>query len=113
MFKKVVLVFVVLVVVLVLVGLIVNRGVVVARSGCCSGHSGVCGCQCCDGKQLSAVCREYYPECKENVLELGVARVAGGRGDDGWKLALVYFLGLVLVLFFGRMRYKRRKLKNN
>jgi len=34
-----------------------------ARSGCCSWHGGVCGCQCCDGTPLSATCAPYYPEC--------------------------------------------------
>jgi len=34
-----------------------------ARSGCCSHHSGVCGCGCCDGSSLSATCLPYYPEC--------------------------------------------------
>lgn len=34
-----------------------------ARSGCCSHHSGVCGCGCCDGTSLSATCLPYYPEC--------------------------------------------------
>jgi hypothetical protein len=34
-----------------------------ARSGCCSHHSGVCGCGCCDGSGLSAKCAPYYPEC--------------------------------------------------
>ncbi|NQU82407.1 MAG: hypothetical protein HQ539_00460 [Parcubacteria group bacterium] len=48
--------------------------VVYARSGCCSGHSGVCGPEpqqvgsevCykyCDGVRLSSVCQPYYPEC--------------------------------------------------
>lgn len=34
-----------------------------ARSGCCSHHSGVCGCRCCDGSSLSATCAPYYPSC--------------------------------------------------
>ncbi len=34
-----------------------------ARSGCCSHHGGVCGCGCCDGSPLSAICAPYYPEC--------------------------------------------------
>src|SRR5436305_6150696 len=34
-----------------------------ARSGCCSHHGGVCGCGCCDGSSLSAICAPYYPEC--------------------------------------------------
>lgn len=36
---------------------------VFARSGCCSWHSGVCGCSCCDGTPLSATCLPYYPGC--------------------------------------------------
>src|SRR6266700_6577057 len=34
-----------------------------ARSGCCSHHGGVCGCGCCDGSSLSAICAPYYPQC--------------------------------------------------
>lgn len=34
-----------------------------AQSGCCSHHSGVCGCGCCDGTSLSATCARYYPQC--------------------------------------------------
>ena len=34
-----------------------------ARSGCCSHHGGVCGCGCCDGSPLSAICSPYYPDC--------------------------------------------------
>src|SRR5947209_20554398 len=34
-----------------------------ARSGCCCHHGGVCGCGCCDGSSLSAICAPYYPEC--------------------------------------------------
>lgn len=34
-----------------------------ARSGCCSHHKGVCGCECCDGTPLSAKCAPYYPDC--------------------------------------------------
>jgi len=34
-----------------------------ARSGCCSHHDGVCGCECCDGTALSSTCAPYYPEC--------------------------------------------------
>jgi hypothetical protein len=36
-----------------------------ARSGCCSHHSGVCGCGCCDGTSLSATCAPYYPQCNK------------------------------------------------
>src|SRR2546430_16326375 len=38
-----------------------------ARSGCCSHHGGVCGCGCCDGSSLSAICAPYYPECNNNA----------------------------------------------
>lgn len=38
---------------------------VLARSGCCSNHKGVCGCQCCDGTNLSATCAPYYPACNQ------------------------------------------------
>lgn len=37
--------------------------VVIARSGCCSHHGGVCGCGCCDGSPLSSTCAPYYPAC--------------------------------------------------
>ncbi len=36
---------------------------ILARSGCCSSHGGVCGCGCCDGTDLSAKCAPYYPSC--------------------------------------------------
>src|ERR1700683_5099631 len=36
-----------------------------ARQGCCSWHSGVCGCSCCDGSPLSAKCLPYYPACTQ------------------------------------------------
>src|SRR6266566_9737 len=38
-----------------------------ARSGCCSHHGGVCGCGCCDGSPLSAICAPYYPECNSTT----------------------------------------------
>jgi hypothetical protein len=34
-----------------------------AWPGCCSHHSGVCGCGCCDGSPLSATCAPHYPGC--------------------------------------------------
>lgn len=39
-----------------------------ARSGCCSWHGGVCGCQCCDGTPLSDTCAPYYPGCSQPVF---------------------------------------------
>jgi hypothetical protein len=36
---------------------------ILARSGCCSHHGGVCGCGCCDGSSLSSTCAPYYPQC--------------------------------------------------
>ncbi len=47
---------------------------VVARSGCCAWHGGVCsyqcwhggiGYKCCDGTFLSSTCDPYYAECDE------------------------------------------------
>jgi len=38
-----------------------------SRSGCCSHHGGVCGCECCDGTSLSAKCAPYYPSCNEET----------------------------------------------
>lgn len=49
--------------VLVLFALLTFTTTVQARSGCCSHHSGVCGCGCCDGTSLSATCLPYYPGC--------------------------------------------------
>jgi len=40
---------------------------VLARSGCCSHHGGVCGCRCCDGTSLSATCAPYYPSCRNTT----------------------------------------------
>jgi hypothetical protein len=37
------------------------------RSGCCSQHGGVCGCQCCDGTPLSQTCLPYYPWCGDTI----------------------------------------------
>jgi len=73
------------------------------------------------------VCGEYYPECG-GLVDLGfngssdsVGRVGGNegvdagrggdRGDDSWKLALMYLAGLVFVIILSRMRYKK-KLEN-
>jgi hypothetical protein len=38
-------------------------GTAQAKSGCCSGHGGVCGCQCCDKTALSTKCAPFYPSC--------------------------------------------------
>ena len=38
-----------------------------ASRGCCSHHGGVCGCACCDGTPLSAVCAD--PNCNETKTE--------------------------------------------
>src|SRR2546421_4428766 len=38
-----------------------------AKSGCCSHHGGVCGCGCCDGPSLSAICAPYYPQCNRST----------------------------------------------
>src|SRR6266568_375749 len=43
--------------------LFVSQQITFSRSGCCSHHGGVCGCGCCDGSSLSAICAPYYPQC--------------------------------------------------
>jgi len=53
---------------LILMGLFsLSLSKVYARSGCCSHHSGVCGCGCCDGTSLSSTCAPYYPECSRSI----------------------------------------------
>jgi hypothetical protein len=47
--------------------LLASPNVVEARQGCCSRHSGVCGCECCDGTPLSSTCAPYYPECNQPI----------------------------------------------
>lgn len=46
-----------------------------ARSGCCSHHSGVCGCGCCDGTSLSTTCLPYYPQCMSGNTQNTVQEV--------------------------------------
>jgi hypothetical protein len=46
-----------------------------ARSGCCSHHGGVCGCNCCDGTSLSATCAPYYPACSRTANNQTTATV--------------------------------------
>src|SRR6266567_4279850 len=46
--------------------LFVSQQITFSRSGCCSHHGGVCGCGCCDGSSLSAICAPYYPECSSS-----------------------------------------------
>jgi hypothetical protein len=46
-----------------------------ARSGCCSHHSGVCGCGCCDGTPLSSTCAPYYPECNSGSNQNTVQQI--------------------------------------
>jgi hypothetical protein len=49
----------------VLITVLLIASPVLARSGCCSHHGGVCGCGCCDGTGLSNTCAPYYPECNQ------------------------------------------------
>lgn len=94
---------------------------------CCSGRGGVCGCSCCDGRGLSAVCIPCYPECNKvkvdsfgyDRAEMSLSKGATNWDDrpilsrgregwgwsDGWEMAVIYAVGVCLVLFFGRMRY--------
>jgi len=46
-----------------LISVVLLPKTVFAQSGCCSHHSGVCGCKCCDGSSLSAICAPNYPSC--------------------------------------------------
>lgn len=46
--------------------LIAIPSISLARSGCCSYHGGVCGCECCDGSSLSSTCAPYYPACGDD-----------------------------------------------
>lgn len=48
---------------------LVSSSSVFARSGCCSHHGGVCGCGCCDGTGLSAICAPHYPECSGGAVQ--------------------------------------------
>lgn len=56
-----------------------------ARSGCCSHHSGVCGCSCCDGSSLSATCAPYYPECSNKDESAGPS-----GGNSTYSLDEIY-----------------------
>ncbi len=47
---------------------LISASPILARSGCCSHHGGVCGCGCCDGSPLSSTCAPYYPQCNRQVL---------------------------------------------
>jgi hypothetical protein len=47
--------------------LLFHPTIVIARSGCCSHHGGICGCGCCDGTSLSTTCAPYYPSCSKPV----------------------------------------------
>lgn len=62
-----------------------------ARSGCCSHHGGVCGCECCDGTALSAKCAPYYPACDETK----------GGGDPEFADPSAEFSGKVVGLADG------------
>ncbi len=51
----------------------------------------------CVVNRLSAVCGEYYPECKNSALRFAAsAAVAGGKKDDGWIVLLVVLIPAVL-----------------
>jgi endonuclease YncB( thermonuclease family) len=52
-----------LLIALALLAIFVGASVAFAQAGCCSGHGGVCGCACCDGKPLSAKCLAKNPAC--------------------------------------------------
>jgi len=135
MFKKNLVFVLILVFVVGLVTTSANGGgvaVVYARSGCCSGHGGVCGCECCDGVRLSSVCVPYYPECamatnghdRAHLLPFENGSKSDDRAilnqnengirdfSDGWELAVVYVLGVSLVLFFVKIKHKVKNVRN-
>lgn len=56
-----------------------------ARSGCCSHHGGVCGCECCDGTALSATCAPYYPACAPKT-EAAVQPITNTTESEKFKL---------------------------
>ena len=55
MVEKKYLLFIFAIVVLIFCSLLIS-----ALAGCCSRHDGVCGCQCCDGTDLSSNCADAY-----------------------------------------------------
>ena len=132
MFKKSLIIFGLGLVVVLgwLVLLVGSRGVVIievveARSGCCSGHGGVCavpagvggsgdcGYECCDGKRLSTTCQKYYPtqECEKNTLALAkfintpidINNETGKSSeDDGLMVLLLVLIPVILVWILGK-----------
>jgi hypothetical protein len=90
---------------------------VLARQGCCSHHSGVCGCHCCDGTPLSTTCAPYYPNCGRSVPLTNtaptypvypVAKQAGDTNTKEWyQSGWTYLVGGIL-LYIGGARIKRR-----
>ena len=107
MFKKVLIIFG-----LVLV-LAAAAPAALARQGCCSGHGGVCACECCDGKPLSTVCRQYYEGC-ENMTnwddrpDLNQNKKAVSF-PSGWQIAAAYVFAVCFILFFGKIKYRIKK----
>lgn len=84
-----------------------------ARQGCCSHHSGVCGCQCCDGTSLSATCAPYYPQCnreiqtaKEWLAENNIPSVS--INSDKQDYGLIWW-GLGIVCVGGAWYYFKNK----
>jgi len=75
-----------------------------ARSGCCSHHGGVCGCQCCDGTPLSVKCAPYYPQCSEpidkNNLSKNITEVSNdNRDNSSFRLALIGSIVLGFIIY--------------
>lgn len=54
-----------------------------AHSGCCSHHSGVCGCLCCDGSLLSSTCLPFYTGCGSPSAPFGLTAVANSSSEAG------------------------------
>ena len=68
-----------------------------ARQGCCSHHSGVCGCSCCDGTPLSAKCAPYYPNCNNDSKSYQINKPQEQNG----LVKVFKFLGLMAAVYAG------------
>ena len=80
---------------------------VMARSGCCSHHGGVCGCGCCDGTSLSTACAPYYPNC--NAKKTSPTKTNDSDGGSPWTGAIAGSAVTAGLLGGGYWVYKNTK----
>ena len=73
-----------------------------AWPGCCSHHQGVCGCGCCDGSSLSAICAPHYPSCNSNY-DSSSSSESTGNSWIGWVIGLGFFGAII---YFGNKNKK-------